>query len=151
MKNFFYRNLKKEEQIFFSNENEIPLLKGHSMSLNGNYLAISNNKNNGICVFPSYSSSPKPYEIIFEKVNGNLMDLNFYPFNDDILISTHEDHSIVVSKLLMQSQKLSNIQIYEKHNNFIPCISFNPVVSELVSSIDLNKELHIWDITKNDT
>ena len=47
--------------------------------------------------------------------------------------------------------KLSNIQIYQNHKNFIPCISFNPVVSDLVSSIDLNKELHIWDITKNDT
>ena len=66
------------------------------MSLNGNYLAISNNKKNGIYVFPSYSSTPKQDEIIFEKDNGNLIDLNFYPFSDNILISTHENHSIVV-------------------------------------------------------
>ena len=53
-------------------------------------------------------------------------------------------------KLFEESVKLSNIQIYQNHKNFIPCISFNPVVSELVSSIDLNKELHNWEITKKD-
>ena len=151
MKNFFNRNLKKEEQIFLSNKSEVPILKGHSMSLNGNYLAISNDERNGICVFPSYSSTSKPKEIIFQNVEHNLIDLNFYPFNDDILISTHENNSIIVSNLYEESGKLSNIQIYQNHKNFIPCIAFNPVVSNLVSSIDLNKELHIWDITKNDT
>ena len=143
MKNFFHRNLKKEEQIFFSNKSEVPILKGHSMSLNGNYLAISNDERNGICVFPSYSSTSKPKEIIFQNVEHNLIDLNFYPFNDDILISTHENNSIIVSNLHEESGKLSIIQIYQNHKNFIPCIAFNPVVSNLVSSIDLNKELHI--------
>ena len=74
------------------------------MSLNGNYLVLPNDKKNGICVFPSYSSKPKPKEIIFENVNGNLMDLNFYPFNDEILISTHENHSIIISNCLKNQE-----------------------------------------------
>lgn len=41
-------------------------------------------------------------------------------------------------------------QIYQKHNNKVNYVTFNPVVENLLCSDSLDNEIHIWNIDKLD-
>ena len=91
------------------------------------------------------------YNIIYSYYK--IQDIEFSPFNDNILASAYENNSVLIWKIPegdIKENITKEFQIYKKHNNKVNYVTFNPVVENLLCSDSLDNEIHIWNIEKGD-
>ena len=132
------------------------IVDGQPMTINKKYLVISHNNDGEINIY----DSSKPYKIKNIqnniKINDNnykILDIEFSPFNDNILALAYENKNAILWKIPegnLDKNITKGFQIQEKHNNKVNYITFNPVVDNLLCSGSLDNEIHIWNIDKGD-
>ena len=132
------------------------IIDGRLIAVNKKYLAMSYFCNGEIVL----ADSSKPCKIGNShpriKINNvyyKIQDIEFSPFNDNILALAYENKSVVLWKIQegnLNQNITKEFQIYKKHNNKVNYVTFNPVVDNLLCSASLDNEIHIWNIDKLD-
>ena len=127
---------------------------GRLMAVNGQFLAMAWKDKGKIVIVnslnPKYIQPDSPY---FLRNNSNILDLEFSPFNNNILASGYSDKSVLLWKIpkegLIKNIKDENT-IYNQHINKINYINFNPIASDVICSSTIKGEIHIWSVEKRD-
>ena len=92
---------------------------------------------------------------VFSSHSANVLDLNFHPFNDDIIISGAEDASIRLWKIKMENDKvLSNnepLSILKGHGKRIGRVLCNPLINNLLASFGQENSIKLWDISNGES
>ena len=154
MKESISQKINMQENVFLTfenNEYNENLEEKDIFSVNGEYLALSNSKSK-ISIYFSYLSHQNNYRNIIEYGQDNLINLSFYPFNEEILLSTHENNNINIWKIPKDENIniINNpIEIYNNHKSSVSLLSFNPVASDIICSIGKKGDINIWNISQN--
>ena len=129
------------------------IIDGRLMAVNKKYLGISYFNNGEIFL----ADSSKPCKIGNSqpriKLNNSyykIQDIEFSPFNDNILAIAFEDKSVVLWKISEGNKNIEkDFQIYKMHKDRVNYITFNPVIDNVLCSCDTRQEIHIWNPEKN--
>ena len=120
------------------------------IAVNKKYLAMIWENNKKIIVMDSSKPKKIPYQIPYLIIPNNALDLEFSPFNDNILASS--SHSSVLLWKIPEKGVTENIMkeegTYAKHNNKVLFINFNPVNSDKICSSTYTGEIHVWNQSK---
>ena len=126
-------------------------IEGRLISVNKKFLAM-NWKNEGQIAITDSSKPIKinPSSQIFKGNNSKILDLEFSPFNNNLLASCHENKSVLLWKI--PDNDLKNIEniIYDKNEYKVSFVNFNPISSDVICSCTFNGYIHIWSIEKSD-
>ena len=129
-------------------------IDGRSIAVNDNYLAISWEKAGLIKLANTY----EPQNLYnnntgFKFEDSNILDMEFSPFENNILCFSNENNNIYMTKLIDDSKNTININasIYKGHENKINSLNFNPIASNLMCSCTYNGDIHVWDSKKFET
>ena len=119
---------------------------GRLMAFNDKYLAISmSNKDRGTINFVD-SNSPcnlsEQYSM-FSLEDSNILDMEFSPFDRNILAFSNENKNIHIVKI-KDNTELNSVK-YTCHKNKVNFINFNPVASNVICSCTSFGDIHIWD------
>jgi len=149
----FKENKEKYEKCLLSKFKT----EGRLISMNEKYLAMLWKENGEIVI----TNSSKPCIINDDKPrikgpkNNNMLDLEFSPFNSQLLASTNDNNSVFLWKIPEEGIKEDIINeklIYKKHkSNRVNYVNFNPINKDIILSSTYFGEIHIWNIIKNDT
>ena len=150
MNNLNYYNIKIEEKNICSG---ICLNKGitdgRPMAISKKYLALCSMNDGEISIY----DSSKPYGIkniqshikIIDS-HYKIQDIEFSPFNDNILALAYENKSVVLWKIPegnINQNITKEFQTYKKHNNKVNYVTLNPVVDNILCSDSLDNEIPI--------
>ena len=145
------KNIIGEEKKYFSNCNLSKIsTDGRLISINEKYLAIAQNLPGVINIIDSNNFKNLLTNNFISTDKSNILDIEFSPFDNNILAYSNENNSVVLMKIIEEGQKvkLSNFDIFKKHNKKVNMINFNPVASNIMSSGTIFREVYIWDTTK---
>ena len=128
--------------------------EGRIISVNKKFIAMSWQNSGEIVVVDS--SLPSQIKIDQPKIKGpkgKILDLEFSPFNKNILASTNDNFSIFIWKIpeegIAKDIKKEE-QIYNGHSKKVNFVSFNPVAEDVICSGACPREIHVWNITKGE-
>jgi len=126
--------------------------EGRLIAVNDKFLAMSWDDQGEIFIvdssIPLDINEKQPHLKGYSK---NIYDLEFSPFNSNILASCYDDNSVLLWKIpnkIFNHNKNNSPEIYKEHNTEVRFVNFNRVSSNLICSCDLNGELHVWDINE---
>ena len=120
--------------------------KGRLMAFNDKYLALAWSNAGEFCVSSDQPKNLNYYKSCFTIEKSNILDMEFYPFDSDILAIANENNSIYIVKISKVYHRFSiSHQQYSKHNEKISFINFNPVASNIICSSTINGKIHILD------
>ena len=148
------KNIVSKETKFMSNCSlSTTSTEGRLISVNEKYLAMAWKFRGEINIVDSnYSKNSNANNFIKtkEKDNSNILDIEFSPFDTNILSFTNENNSVIINKIVEENQKiiLDKYDIYKKHTSKVNFVNFNPVASNIICSSTLFREVHIWDSIK---
>ena len=131
-----------------------PKNEGRIIASNQKFLAIISKTGKEILVIePNNSISIKPdLPKIFH--DSNICDLEFSPFNNNILASGHEDNSVLLWKIPEEGLKesITKENIFLKKNiDKVNFIDFNPISSEVITTCSSKGDICVWNLEKKDT
>ena len=154
MKGSAFKNIEGfEHSNKFTNCPSMTYFSGRRFfAINNKYLAILLNDPGKINIADSNKPrnlSSENYQLI-EGVNKNILDLEFSPFNSNILAFSNDNNSVILSTIDDRNNEFNSKSVsYSKHvNKTVSFLNFNPISSNIISSCSLNGELHIWDPLK---
>ena len=126
--------------------------EGRLMAINDKYLAIPWGKDKGqINIIKSNNPTNLNYSNlgIFKTENKEILDLEFSPFNSNILAFSNfsnDNSSVMISSLREEKNGFYFTQMkYREHTKKVNFVNFNPVASNVMCSCSGNGELHVWD------
>ena len=99
------------------------------------------------------SSKPKTIQSDLSYLKGNnahILDLEFSPFNNNLLASGYSDNSILLWNISKDTQNIINVD-YNNHKNKDNFINFNPIESDVICSSTIDGEIHIWSVEKRNS
>ncbi len=73
---------------------------------------------------------------------GDVLDIEFCPYNNNLLASA-SSNLVLLWKIPdgnFNNNNIKDCKIYNKHNNSINYVTFNPVTKDMMCSCDLDKE-----------
>ena len=121
MSNKKSKKLISEEIKYFSNCNFSTIeTDGRLISKNEKYLAIAQKSPGVINIIDSnnlYNLSNK--NMISTNDKSNILDMEFSPFDSNILAYSNENNSVIISKIVENDKKitLSSFDTFQKHQN----------------------------------
>ena len=138
----------KEKRHCFSNcMTPFVSTEGRLMAINDKYLVLPWQKPGLInIVDPNNPTNLSINNNIFTIENSNILDMEFSPFNSNILALCNENNSVILSYIDKEKDPFNDS--YKGHNNKVGFVNFNPIVSSLMCSSTLYGEIHIWDSYK---
>lgn len=148
-----YKDLKGEENKIFSCKiDKISLGYSRIIAVNNKFLALPKEAFDEMSIYDSLIPlSSKSNSLTLNSNHGCFTDLEFSPFFNNLLATSHDDNCVVLWKI-PENKKLkgflNNCQTYKSHSKIVSNISFNPIVSNLICS-SADGEMHIFDIIKN--
>ena len=118
------------------------------MAINDKYLLMAWDGKPGEI---NYVNSNKPCNFekeynIFSIENSNILDMEFSPFNSDMLYFSNDNKKIYLAEITEKNEILSDF--YNFHTNKVYFINSNPVASNVICSSTSLGEIHIWDSVK---
>ena len=120
---------------------------GRLIAVNDRYLAISWKEAGLIKLVPS--NEPQNllnYNSGFKLEDSNILDMEFSPFDNNVLCFSNENNYIYITKLLEDEDKINIIASpYKGHQQKINSLNFNPIASHVMCSCTYNGEMHVWD------
>ena len=129
--------------------------EGRLIAVNKKYLAFSWKKIGEIKILnsskPGYIKEIQPH---IKGIKENIFDLEFSPFNNNILASSYANNSVLLWDIPENNFKENLTKeslTYNKHAGRVNFINFNPIKEDLMVSADYSKEIHIWSISKGET
>ena len=148
------RKIKLYERHHFSNC-EIPNVntEGRLMAINDKFLAIPwiNPGEINIAYANNAGDLYSNNFFMYETENSNILDLEFHPFNSNILACTNENNSVIITKIKVQEDNKCDIisTRHEFHKDKVNLINFNPIACNVICSCSENGELLIIDIEQS--
>ena len=128
---------------------------GRLIAVNDKFLAMSHkNKGEIVVVDSSNPSIIKENSPCFKNNNGNVLDLEFSPFNNNLLVSSNDNNSVLLWNIPeggLKQNITKEFNIYNKHKNKVFFVTFNPIVKEVLCSGTLGSEIHVWNLEKSDS
>ena len=144
--------LLEETKIYSGFDLNRNIVEGRPMAINKKYLAMSSINVGEIAIFDSSKSYKiKNIQSQIKINNSKIQDIEFSPFNDNILALAYENKSVVLWKIPegnINKNITKDFQIYKNHNTRVNYVTFNPVVDNILCSDSLDNEIHIWNIDK---
>ena len=130
--------------------------EGRLMAVNDKFLAMYWKNNSEIVIVDS--SKPLTIKDNLPRIKGlsNILDLEFSPFNNNILASCdngNKGNSVLLWKIPengLHENLTKEILNYNYHSKKVNFVNFNPVVSDLICSGALSGEIHVWNMIKGD-
>ena len=141
----------KEENFYSKSNLSKTSTDGRLISINEKYLAIAQNSPGFIKIIDSNNNKRlETNNLISTNDKSNILDIEFSPFDNNILAYSNENKSVIIMNIYEESNniKLKNFDIFKKHNNKVNKINFNPVASNIMASGTVFREVYIWDSTK---
>ncbi len=129
--------------------------EGRLLAVNGNFLAMSWNNIGEVVVVDS--KNPFELKIHQPRIKGhhsNILDLEFSPFNSDLLACAFDDYNIHLYKIPeggLTENITKEAQSFTKHTKKVPFVTFNPVASDVVCSGAFLGEILVWNAIKGET
>ena len=146
------KNIISKETKFLSNCSlSTTSTEGRLISINEKYLAMAWKYKGEMSIIDINSvKSSNINNLTSTSDKSNILDLEFSPFDTNILALSNENNSVIVSKLIDNNQKINidKYDIYKKHSSKVNFVNFNPVASNIICSSTLFREVHIWDSIK---
>ena len=123
---------------------------GRLMAINDKYLAIPWIVKGQINIVKSNQPRNLSYLNlgIYKIEDSNILDMEFSPFNSNILAYCTESNSVFLTSIKEEEKgntysfKTMNYKNHEKKVNFV---NFNQIASNIMCSCTTNGELHVWD------
>ena len=148
-KKFLFKGIETNEH--FSNCILNPTLTdGRLMAFNDKYLALAY-KGKGIIKLLN-PSQIQPINNIndiltIESENSYILDMEFSPFDSNILCFSNENGKVFLSKINCESTDNSkyNSTIYKGHKKNVNFINFNPIETDKIVSGTSYGDIHIWE------
>ena len=140
----------KEKKNYFTNCS-IPSVstEGRLIAINDKYLVMPWLKPGLISIVDSNNPiNLSQYNNLFETDKSNILDLEFSPFNSNILAICNENNSVILSYINEDKNNFDQSNCYKGHKNKVGFVNFNPIVSNLMCSSTLYGEIHVWDSYK---
>ena len=151
MSNKKLKNIVSEEKKQISNCDFSKIkTDGRLISINEKYLAIAQNSPGVINIIDSNDlNNLSKNNMISTNDKSNILDMEFSPFDSNILAYSTENKSVIISKIDEKDKKitLSSFDTFQRHQKKVNMVSFNPVASNIMSSGTLYGEVYIWDST----
>ena len=117
---------------------------GRLMAINDQYLALAWDTPGLINMVDSGNPcNLNKYYNLFSIEDSYILDMEFSPFDSNILSFSNENKNIYVAKMTGNNEIDSGC--YKSHSSKVFFINFNPVASNVVCSSTLFGEIHIWD------
>ena len=157
MNAYLFKNLVcTEKENKFTNCNLSSISSdGRLIAVNDKFLAMSHkNKGEIVVVDSSNPSTIKENSTSFKNNNGNVLDLEFSPFNNNLLASSNDNNSVLLWNMPeggLKENITKEFNIYNKHKNKVFFVTFNPIVKEVLCSGALGSEIHVWNLEKLDS
>ena len=84
---------------------------------------------------------------VIESENSNILDMEFSPFDSNILCFSNEDGHVFVSRINHESENNFKyiLKSYEGHDKKVNFINFNPVASNIIVSSTSQGDIHVWE------
>ena len=124
---------------------------GRLMAINDKYLAMP-------WIVPgeiNIVKSNKPRNLAFnnyaryKQENSNILDMEFSPFNSNILAYSTDNNSVVMTSIKEENNSYQfESMSYKNHDRKVSFINFNPIASNVICSCTTLGELHVWDTAK---
>ena len=126
--------------------------EGRLIAVNEKFLAMSWKNDSGIVI--ADSSKPLNLKDYQPNIKGfsNLLDLEFSPFNNNILSfcdNSNTGNSVRLWKI-SENELTKEMLNYKEHTKKVNFVNFNPVVPDLICSGALAGEIHVWNLTKGE-
>jgi len=138
-----------EQKNHFSNciINHYPT-DGRLMAINDKYLALACLGKGSIKLLDS--SQPINlinYNSIFKSEDFNILDMEFSPFDSNLLCFSNENNHVFLSKINYKSADNIefNSEIYFGHEKKVNFVNFNPIASNIMVSGTSYGDIHIWE------
>ena len=121
-------------------------------AINDKYLAILLDKKGKINI----AETNKPRNLsygnfrIIEGLDSNILDLEFSPFDSNILAFSNDNKSVNLARISDEENKFGcKTFSYLKHTNeTISFVNFNPIALNIMCSCSLKGEFYIWESNK---
>ena len=124
--------------------------EGRLISINEKFNAISLKAKGDILIVDFNKNSTNKNQCCIN-LNNKILDLEFSPFNNNILCScsSSENSSVIFTELPDNLDKtlIKQETIFEEK---IDCINFNPVVQDIIC-LGTSQQIYVWNITKKET
>ena len=127
------------------------LTDGRLMAINDKFLAIPWIQNKQSHINIAYSNNPvnlasNLYGITKSPEFSNILDMEFSPFNSNILAYSTDINSVILSMIQEGQEKIYiKPSYYKQHSKKVSFVNFNPIASNVMCSCTTTGELHIWD------
>ena len=132
--------------------------EGRMIAVNEKYLAMIWKNNAEIVIVDS--SKPLSIRDNLPRIKGlrHISDLEFSPFNNNIVSSCNVNKNNINSVHLwkipengLHENLTKELLDYKGHTKKVIFINFNPVVSELICSGAITAEIRVWNLTRGET
>ena len=144
----------KENKYYSNCELSKTKTEGRLIAVNKKYLAFSLKNPGEIKIVDTSNQNIKQNQPYIKGIEELILDLEFSPFNNNILSSSYLNNSILIWKIPengLNEDLTKEILTYKEHSEKVHFINFNPIVEDLIASVDFKQELHIWNISKGKT
>ena len=143
------KNKKGEFTNCFISEEQT---EGRLIAVNNKYLAMAwkkdKNNNEGIVIVDS--SKPTNIKSDLPKLkynNKKIYDLEFSPFNNNLLASCYEDNTVGIWKIPENGiNEKTNAYLIYNHHKRVNFVNFNPISSDVICSSTHDGEIHVWNL-----
>ena len=129
------------------------LTDGRLIAVNDKYLAVASIASGSIKLVDSNNPINMSKAEGFIVENSNILDMEFSPFDNNILCHSNENNNVIISKITEENENNMNISssIYKGHVKKVNFVNFNPIASNIMCSSTSYGELHIWDSNQFNT
>ena len=121
---------------------------GRLMALNDKYLALAYiGKGNIKILNSSQPISLTNNNSTYNLEDSSILDMEFSPFDSNILGFCNENSNIILSRITYKSAKEIELRsmFYQGHEKKVNFINFNPIASNIMVSGTSYGDIHIWE------
>jgi len=121
---------------------------GRLMAINDKYLAFAFISKGNIKLL----DSSQPINLAnnystYQLEDSNILDMEFSPFDNDLLCFSNDNSHVFLSKINYKSQDniKINLETYRGHEKKVNFINFNPIASNIMVSSTSYGDINVWE------
>ena len=138
-----------KEKDFYLNCNLLQTsTEGRLIAINEKNLALANKSSGQINIVDSNSKERLKKENLISIDNKRILDMEFSPFDNNILAYVNENNSVIISKFVEEKERItSSFDEFKSQKKRLNFVNFNPVASNIMCSGTIFGHIDIWDST----
>ena len=122
------------------------ITEGRLIAVNDKYLAVAWIESGSVRLVDSNNPINMSKAEGFRVEHANILDMEFSPFDNNILCHSNENNNVIISKITEENDNMNIYSSnYEGHVKKVNFVNFNPIASNIMCSSTSYGELHVWD------